>query len=80
MGIFPHDHLSWRTAAGMWKGVRLHTCPADGPVPTVIVSLEIGAALLGCDCLTFTTLQLIYPPDVTEAYQQAINPHRMPGR
>jgi hypothetical protein len=47
-------------------------------IPTIwivlaIASLEITAAVLARDCLTLTTLMLIYPLDAVEAWQQVLN-------
>jgi hypothetical protein len=44
----------------------------------VILAMEVTSATLGRDCLTFTTLQLVYPLDVIDAYQQEINPNPRP--
>ena len=48
-------------------------------IVTVIVCLEITAAVVARDCLTLTALMLIYPLDAVEEWQQAINPNSPPN-
>ncbi|MGG7643563.1 DUF2585 family protein [Rhodovulum sp. YNF3179] len=57
----------------MWVGFFLAL-----PLPTVavgvmILAIEVLGAAIGRDCLTFTTLQIVYPLEAIESYQQAIN-------
>jgi hypothetical protein len=42
----------------------------------LVVMIEGAAAVLGRDSLTLTTLQLVYPLEAIDAYQQAISPNR----
>ena len=60
--------------AWMWAGFILARAIATGWTVAMILGMEIGAAILGRDCLTFTTLQLFYPLESIDAYQQEINP------
>lgn len=63
----------------MWAGFFLAHSIATVSVVAVILVMEVGSAILGRDCLTFTTLQLVYPLEVIDAYQQKINPNYNPG-
>lgn len=65
--------------AWMWAGFILARAIATWWILAMILGMEIGAALLGRDSLTFTTLQLIYPLESIDAYQQEINPNQKPG-
>jgi hypothetical protein len=63
----------------MWCGFFLARAFADWRITVLmIVFVEGVAAVLGRDCLTFTTLQLVYPLEAIDAYQQAINPNLRP--
>ena len=60
----------------MWAGFFLANAVATVWVLVLILAMEVTAAVLGRDCLTFTTLQLVHPLEAIDAYQQAINPNR----
>ena len=60
----------------MWAGFALASAVATLWVLVLILAMEVTAAILGRDCLTFTTLQLVWPLEAVDAYQQAINPNR----
>jgi hypothetical protein len=60
----------------MWVGFFTARVIATAWVVAIIVTMELVAAVLGRDCLTFTTIQLIYPLDAIDAYQQEINLRR----
>lgn len=63
----------------MWGGFFLARAFGDWRITVLlIVAVEGAAAHFGRDCLTFTTLQLVFPLDAIDAYQQAINPNRQP--
>ena len=64
---------------------------ADGRIParallfspvTKPSQLQTGivVAVLGRDCLTFATIQVTYPLEAIDAYQQAINPNETPDK
>ena len=62
----------------MWAGFFLaHALTTRGTL-LVILAMEIVAGILGRDNLTFATVQLVYPLDWIEEYQQAINPTEYP--
>lgn len=65
--------------AWMWAGFFLARAIATLWIVVLILVTEVGAAILGRDCLTFTTLQLVYPLELIDAYQQEINPNQRPG-
>jgi hypothetical protein len=58
----------------MWAGFFLARSLPTISVFGLVAVLEIAAAIFGRDSLTLATIQLIYPLDAIEAYQQAINP------
>lgn len=58
----------------MWVGFFLARALAPSAVIAVILVMEITSAVLGRDCLTFTTIQVVYPLQAIDNYQQAINP------
>jgi hypothetical protein len=60
--------------AWMWAGFFLARVLATRRIVALILALEVTAAWLGRDCLTFTTIQVVYPLDIIDAYQQEINP------
>jgi hypothetical protein len=63
----------------MWCGFFLASAFADLRITVLlVVMIEGAAAVLGRDSLTLTTLQLVYPLEAIDAYQQAINPNRRP--
>ena len=62
----------------MWAGFFLARSIATVSTIALIIALEVFAAIFGRDCLTFTTLQLVYPLEAIDDYQQAINPNRRP--
>ena len=57
----------------MMSGFFLGWAVPVGWTLALIVALEILAATLGRDCLTLTTLQLIFDLDAVEAWQQELN-------
>lgn len=57
----------------MWVGFFGAAALSTVGVGALVVVLEILGAVFGRDCLTFTTVQIVYPLDVIEDYQQAIN-------
>ncbi len=62
----------------MWVGFFVAlSLPAAG-VGALIVAIEVLGAAIGRDCLTFTTVQIVYPLDIIEDYQQAINDNPRP--
>ncbi|WP_413718902.1 DUF2585 family protein [Silicimonas sp. MF1-12-2] len=63
----------------MWAGFFLANAIATSWILGVILLMEAGSAILGRDCLTFTTLQTFFSLDVIDAYQQEINPNRRPA-
>jgi len=58
----------------MWAGFFLARALAALWIFAMIAVMEVTAAVMGRDCLTFTTIQVLYPLDVIDAYQQEINP------
>lgn len=58
----------------MWAGFFLARTVKTSRVMVTILAMEVFAAIAGRDCLTFTTLQVIYPLQAIDDYQQAINP------
>jgi hypothetical protein len=63
----------------MWCGFFAARLVADWRWTVfLIVLVEAVAARFGRDCLTFTALQLVYPLEVIDDYQQAINPNQRP--
>ncbi len=62
----------------MWVGFALAHAMATIWIVLLIVAMEVTSALVGRDCLTFTTLQVVYPLEAIDAYQQAINPNTRP--
>ena len=63
----------------MWAGFFLARALPTPWIVAVIAAMEVVAAVFGRDCLTFTTIQVIYPLEAIDAYQQAINPNRPPA-
>lgn len=63
----------------MWLGFFVATAISTWSIAGLFLAMEIGAAVLGRDCLTFTTIQTFYPLQVIDAYQQAINTNPSPG-
>ena len=63
----------------MLGGFFLAHAVRTGWVFAMILALELGSALTARDCLTLTTLQIIYPLDAVDAWQQAINPRTLPA-
>ena len=61
----------------MWVGFFMARALATMPLLLVMLGLELVAALVGRDCLTFTTLQIVFPIEAIDTYQQAINPNRV---
>lgn len=47
-------------------------------IVVVIIAMEIVAALVARDCLTLTTLMVLYPIDAVEQWQQELNPNPVP--
>ena len=64
--------------AFMWAGFFLAIAVTTLGIVLLILFMEVTAAITGRDCLTFTTLQLVYPLEAISAYQQAINPQSQP--
>jgi hypothetical protein len=62
--------------AWMLTGFFVATATPTVWIAGLIVLLEVTSAIFGRDCLTFTTLQVAYPVQAIETYQQAINPER----
>ncbi|WP_167853486.1 DUF2585 family protein [Roseovarius aestuariivivens] len=62
----------------MWVGFFAAHAISTASVIGLILAMEVSAAIFGRDCLTFTTLQIVYPIDIIDAYQQKINPNRKP--
>ena len=58
----------------MWTGFFVARALATLWVVAVILGMEVIAAVLGRDCLTFTTIQVIFPLEIIDAYQKQINP------
>ena len=58
----------------MWVGFFLARVMATWSAVSAIVAMELTAAIVGRDCLTFTTIQVLYPIQIIDNYQQAINP------
>ena len=65
----------------MWCGFfAARALPTLG-IFVLVGALELVAAVLGRDCLTFATIQLIYPLEAIDIYQYAIHPdHRQTGQ
>lgn len=62
----------------MWIGFFIAvSLPAAG-IGMLILAMEVFAAAIGRDCLTFTTLQTVYPLQAIERYQNAINENPRP--
>jgi hypothetical protein len=59
----------------MWAGFFIARAVTTLRVLAAIFAMEIIAAIIGRDCLTFTTLQVVYPLQAIDDYQQAINLH-----
>lgn len=57
----------------MWGGFFLARALPGWGILAVIAGMEIVAALIGRDCLTFTTIQTLFPLEAIDAYQQQIN-------
>ncbi len=47
-------------------------------IALVILSLELTAAIVARDCLTLTTLMVVYPLESVEEWQQELNPIAIP--
>lgn len=62
----------------MWGGFFLVRAISTMRILALIFAIEGIAAVFGRDCLTFTTIQVVYPLEVIDAYQQAINPQSGP--
>ncbi len=62
----------------MWAGFFLARAIATLWVFLLIVVMEVTSALLGRDCLTFTTLTFFFTIDANEEYQKEINPRYNP--
>jgi hypothetical protein len=58
----------------MWVGFFIAQAISTVWILVLILNLELIAAVFGRDCLTFTALQIVYPLEVIDAYQQQINP------
>jgi len=58
----------------MWVGFFGARALATVWIVVLVVVMEGVAALFGRDCLTFTTLQLVYPIEAIKTYQYAIHP------
>lgn len=58
----------------MWGGFFLARAITTFSIFAAIVVMEVTSAVLGRDCLTFTTIQVLYPLEIIDNYQQAINP------
>lgn len=63
----------------MWAGFFLAHAVATVWIVGLIFLMEATAAILGRDCLTFTTLQTFLSIEAIDAYQQEINPNAKPG-
>lgn len=62
----------------MWAGFFAARAVSAFWVVALIAGMEVVSATFGRDCLTFTTLQVIYPLEIIDTYQQAINPRNQP--
>ena len=62
----------------MWAGFFVAHAVATVWVFVILLFLEVFAAIVARDCLTFTTIQVLYPLEVIDDYQQAINPNPGP--
>ena len=58
----------------MWGGFFLARAVSSLMILVLILAIEGVAAVFGRDCLAFTTIQVVYPLQAIETYQQAINP------
>ncbi len=64
--------------AWMWLGFFVANAISTWSIAGLFVAMEVGAAVLGRDCLTFTTIQTLYPLQIITDYQQAINNNTSP--
>lgn len=58
----------------MWCGFFVARALPTYGVFVMVAIMEVVAALVGRDCLTLTTMQLIYPLEAIDTYQHAIHP------
>ena len=63
----------------MWAGFFVANALATLWVACLIVAMEVSSAIMGRDCLTFTTIQTFYPLEIIDAYQQEINTNQKPA-
>ena len=58
----------------MWGGFFAALATRTSWIVISILTMEIVSATFGRDSLTFTTIQVLYPLEIIDEYQQAINP------
>lgn len=62
----------------MLAGFFLARSISTAAIVGLILCLELTAAIVARDCLTLTTLMVIYPLESVEEWQQALNPITIP--
>ena len=62
----------------MLAGFFLARSISTAAIVGLILCLELTAAIIARDCLTLTTLMVIYPLESVEEWQQALNPIAIP--
>lgn len=63
----------------MWVGFFVARALSTLWVLLLILVLEVTSALIGRDCLTFTTIQLVWPQQWIADYQAVLNPNAQPS-
>ncbi len=62
----------------MLAGFFLARAISTALIAVVILCLELTAAIVARDCLTLTTLMVVYPLESVEEWQQELNPITIP--
>ncbi len=62
----------------MWIGFYIAQALTTARIAVLIMIMEVLSAVFGRDSLAMTTIQVVFPLDLIDAYQQGINPRAQP--